>query len=201
MGHDRYIVVTGGPGAGKSTLIDALQEAGYARSQEAGRGVIRDQAALGGRALPWTDPELFAELMLCWELRSHHEAATWPGTVFFDRGVPDIVGYLRLEGRPVPEHLREAVRRFRYHRRVLAAPPWPEIYERDAERRQSFTEAVRTYEAVAAAYRESGYELVELPRGSVTERVRFAARFRHGPTVARGVSDGSARATDPSGIP
>lgn len=186
MGHDRYIVVTGGPGAGKSTLIDALQEAGYARSWEAGRGVIRDQAALGGRALPWTDPELFAELMLCWELRSHRETTGWPGAVFFDRGVPDIVGYLRLEGRPVPRHLREAVRRFRYHRRVLAAPPWPEIYERDTERRQSFAEAVRTYEAVAAAYRESGYELVELPRASVAQRVRFASGLAGGSVAATG---------------
>ncbi|KNB53874.1 AAA family ATPase [Streptomyces caatingaensis] len=184
MGHDRYIVVTGGPGAGKSTLIDALEAAGHARSQEAGRGVIRDQAALGGRGLPWTDPELFAELMLGWELRSHHEAAGRPGTVFFDRGVPDIVGYLRLEGRPVPGHLREAARRFRYHRRVLAAPPWPEIYERDAERRQSYAEAVRTYEAVTAAYREFGYEPVELPRASVAERVRFVGGFVRGAVAA-----------------
>jgi hypothetical protein len=31
--------------------------------------------AIGGSALPWADPALFAELMLCWELRSHRMAA------------------------------------------------------------------------------------------------------------------------------
>jgi predicted ATPase len=35
-------VITGGPGSGKSTLIDALERAGFARSIEAGRAIIQD---------------------------------------------------------------------------------------------------------------------------------------------------------------
>ncbi len=176
----RFVVVTGGPGAGKSTLIDRLETAGFPRSHEAGRGVIRDQSAIGGPALPWTDPALFAEQMLCWELRSYHLAtaggAAAPGEpVFFDRGVPDIVGYLRLSGRPVPAHLDAAARTFRYHPRVFIAPYWPQIYAPDAERRQSRAEAERTCAFMAAAYTDYGYELVELPRAPVDERVRFVA--------------------------
>lgn len=53
---ERFFVVTGGPGSGKSSLIDALQKNGYARSVEAGRGVIQDQTTIGGRALPWVIP-------------------------------------------------------------------------------------------------------------------------------------------------
>ena len=48
----RLFVVTGGPGSGKTTLIDALAQADCARSIEAGRGVIQDQVAIGGPALP-----------------------------------------------------------------------------------------------------------------------------------------------------
>lgn len=92
----RFMVLTGGPGSGKSTLIDALQNAGYARSMEAGRGVIQDQIAIDGQALPWRDQVAFAELMLSWEMRSYHIAKHASGPVFFDRGVPDVVGYLRL---------------------------------------------------------------------------------------------------------
>ena len=66
----RLFVVTGGPGSGKTTLIDALAQGGCARSIEAGRGVIQDQVTIGGHALPWRDPQAFAELMLCWEMRS-----------------------------------------------------------------------------------------------------------------------------------
>ncbi|AYZ65961.1 ATPase [Burkholderia multivorans] len=169
----RFFVVTGGPGSGKSTLIDALERAGFARSQEAGRGVIQDQMAVDGPALPWRDRSAFAELMLGWEMRSHHLARKARGPVFFDRGVPDVIGYLRLSGLAVPAHAEAAARRFRYHRRVFIAPPWPDIYAQDAERRQDFAEAVRTYEAMVECYASYGYRLIELPRASVTVRVRF----------------------------
>ncbi|SEK68814.1 AAA family ATPase [Nonomuraea pusilla] len=170
---ERFILITGGPGSGKTTLIDHLEEAGFSRSYEAGRGVIQDQTAIGGRALPWNDPDLFAELMLCWELRSYRSAAARAAPVFFDRGIPDIVGYLRLEGRPVPAHLQTAARTFRYHPRVFIAPPWPEIYRQDSERKQSLAEAERTYESMVATYAEYGYELVRLPRVTVEERARY----------------------------
>jgi predicted ATPase len=83
------------------------------------------------------------------------------------------VGYLTLVGRPVPAHIARAADRFRYNRRVFVAPPWPAIYTQDAERKQTPEEAVRTYEAVVAAYATCGYELVSLPLVSVEERVRF----------------------------
>ncbi|KVC89845.1 ATPase [Burkholderia ubonensis] len=169
----RFFVVTGGPGSGKSTLIDALERAGFARSQEAGRGVIQDQVAVDGPALPWRDRSAFAELMLGWEMRSHHLARQARGPVFFDRGVPDVIGYLRLSGLAVPAHAEAAARRFRYHRRVFIAPPWPDIYTQDAERRQDFAEAVRTCDAMVECYASYGYRLIELPRASVKAHVRF----------------------------
>ncbi|KVA05242.1 AAA family ATPase [Burkholderia sp. AU19243] len=169
----RFFVVTGGPGSGKSSLVDALERGGFARSHEAGRGVIRDQMAIDGPALPWRDRAAFAELMLNWEMRSYHLARAARGPVFFDRGVPDVIGYLRLTGLPVPAHAEAAARRFRYHRRVFIAPPWPEIYAQDTERRQDFAEAVRTYEAMVDCYTAYGYRLIELPRASVKARVRF----------------------------
>lgn len=172
--HERnFFVVTGGPGAGKTTLLDHLEREGYARSPEAGRGIIQAQMALDGPALPWRDRALFAAMMLCWEMRSHEAAGRQTGPVLFDRGVPDIIGYLRLEGLPVPAHLLRAAALIRYDRRVFIAPPWPEIYRQDAERRQSPETARRTCEAVAEAYRSLGYDLIELPRVSVADRAAF----------------------------
>lgn len=170
---ERLFVVTGGPGAGKTTLLAALAAAGHAVTPEAGRAIIRDQLAIDGPALPWRDRALFAELMLNFDLRSHGETQASASAVFFDRGVPDSIGYLRLCGLPVPEHLDRAVRAFRYARIVFAAPPWREIYAQDTERKQDFAEAERTYEAVTAAYRDHGYELVELPRADVETRAAF----------------------------
>lgn len=168
-----FFVITGGPGSGKTTLIDALEQAGFARAVEAGRGIIQDQAAIDGPALPWRDPAAFAELMLGWEMRSHRMAERQAGPVFFDRGVPDVIGYLRLMRLPVPVHIEKAAEVFRYCRRVFIAPPWREIFTQDTERRQDFTEAERTYAALAETYARLGYELVELPRAGVAERLKF----------------------------
>ena len=170
---ERFVVLTGGPVSGKSTLINALQRAGYACSIEAGRGIIQAQTAIGGRSLTWSDPLFFAEMMLSWEMRSYLMVQDESGFVFFDRGVPDVLGYLRLTALPAPPHMQKAAETFRYNRRVFIAPPWPEIFERDHERKQDFPEAVRTYEVLVATYTEFGYELVELPRICVEERVHF----------------------------
>lgn len=169
----RFHAVTGGPGSGKSTLLDALAATGLSRTVEAGRAIIQDQVAIGGSALPWRNPAAFAEQMLAWDMRSHHMAQDLSGSVLFDRAVPDVLGFLELSGLAVPVHMEAAARRFRYHPQVFIAPPWREIFHRDAERRQDFAEACRTYEAMAGVYRRLGYRLVELPRVSVEERVRF----------------------------
>jgi predicted ATPase len=93
--------------------------------------------------------------------------------VFFDRGIPDLVGYCTLIGVPVPADIVEAVNNYRYSRTVFIAPPWPEIYQHDEERKQGFQEAIETHEALRGAYIASGYELVELPKLSVAARLEF----------------------------
>ena len=170
---DRLFVITGGPGSGKSTLIEALARCGMRTMPEAGRAIIQDQVAIGGESLPWADRRGFAELMLGWEMRSYREALQLNGPVIFDRGVPDVLGYLRLCRLPVPAYVERATRIFRYYHRVFIAPPWREIFALDAERRQSFEEAEATYEVMSETYSGLGYELIRLPLDLVHERVRF----------------------------
>ena len=170
---NRFHIITGGPGSGKTTLIESLQARGFACSVEAGRGIIQDQVAIGGRALPWQDPLLFAELMLAWEMRSYRIAELAAGSVFFDRGIPDVLGYLHLMNIPAPDHMERAAREFCYNRNVFIAPPWREIFHQDVERKQDFAEAQRTYDALASTYTALGSQLVELPCVGVKERCEF----------------------------
>ena len=172
-GTRRFHVITGGPGSGKTTLIEALRAAGFPARPEAGRSIIQDQVRIGGSALPWADRAAFAELMLAWELRSHREALDLSGPVFFDRSVPDVIGYLRLCGLAVPASAQTAAELFRYHPQVFIAPPWREIFRRDQERKQTWEEAVATYEAMAETYRGLGYEIVGLPPVPADERAEF----------------------------
>jgi predicted ATPase len=95
------------------------------------------------------------------------------GAVFFDRGVPDVIGYLRLMGLPIPAHMERAAETFRYSRRVFVSPPWREIFKQDSERKQSYEEAEGTYEAMVATYAGYGYELAMVPRLPLGQRVQF----------------------------
>ncbi len=170
---DRLHIITGGPGSGKTSLIEALAGHGIPHMPEAGRAIIQAQVKIGGTALPWADRAAFAELMLLWELRSHAEAAEMSGPVLMDRGIPDVIGYLTLCDLPVPDHMHRAARLHRYNRRVFLAPFWPEIFTQDAERKQDLAEAEATCEAMRATMLRLDYDIVELPRAPVADRARF----------------------------
>lgn len=170
---DRFHIITGGPGAGKTSLVAALAAAGWNHMAEGGRAIIQEQVASGGNALPWADRAAFADRMLAWDLRSYRAAMTRPGPVIFDRGIPDVIGYRDLCGLPIPDKLARAAQTRRYARHVFIAPYWPAIFAQDAERKQDLAEALATHDAMVRTYSALGYILVPLPRATVKERVDF----------------------------
>lgn len=111
--------------------------------------------------------------MLAWDMRSYEEHASADRPVFFDRGVPDVTGYLQLIGRPVPLHIMSAAERYRYRKQVFVCPPWREIFVNDSERRQDFEEAERTFDTIFRTYAALGYDLIDMPKAGVEERVMF----------------------------
>lgn len=164
--RDRHFVLTGAPGAGKTTLIRALRQRGLDCMDEVARRVIQVQALIRGADLRLSDPGLIVELMLQQDVANFLDAD--PAVpMLFDRGIVDAVG-----GSPLAHH-RAALERFRYAPLVFAAPPWEAIYEPDGERIQTFSEAVESHDRVTAAYADAGYEIVSLPLAGVAARADF----------------------------
>ncbi|PYE39946.1 MULTISPECIES: AAA family ATPase [unclassified Rhizobium] len=172
---EHMFVVTGGPGSGKSSLINAMTRRGFSTMPEAGRAIIQDQVRIGGPALPWADRTIFAELMLGWELRSYHDALESHAPVLMDRGIPDVVGYLTLCGLPVPAHIEAAAKIHPYNKQVFLAPYWDAIFAQDAERKQDRQEAEATGRVMAETYTRLGYQIVELPLAGIEQRADFMA--------------------------
>ena len=173
--NPNLFVITGGPGVGKTTLLRELERRGYCCVPEVARAIIRQQVASGGEALPWADTARYTELMLqgSIEVYDANKSATRP--TFFDRGILDVLCYVRLIRLDKTAEIEAACEKYRYNKMVFIAPPWREIYSTDDERKQSFDEAVRTHEVMLEAYRRYGYRLVELPRVSAEERAEFVA--------------------------
>ncbi|MBL3572059.1 ATPase [Rhodovulum sulfidophilum] len=174
MAHERhFFVVTYGPGAGKTSPIAELARRGFHTIPESGRAIIREEMQSGGDALPWADLAACAERMLERDLRAHRAARALSGSVIFDRGIPDILGYLTLCNLPVPPHVATAAKAACYNRRVFLAPYWDEIFTQDTERKQSQTEAEATCAAMFDTYVALGYEIIELPRTDIAWRADF----------------------------
>lgn len=154
--------VTGGPGAGKTALLEHLAGLGLAVAAESARAVIREA---GGRP----EPRRFCELMLERDVQAFHAAH---GPTLFDRSLVDAWATARAYGLALPQ-AEAAVRELRLNPCAFLAPPWREIYRTDAERDQTWADAVAAHDACARAYQDAGYTLVELPRAGVAERAAF----------------------------
>jgi predicted ATPase len=163
---NRFVMISGCSGGGKSSLIDELARRGHAVVREPGRRIIAAARAGRSGALPWDDPVGFARHAIAMSVADHERAR---GPTFFDRGVVDAAVALKA---CAGEDAAELIARYRYHHLFLA-PPWPEIYEMDADRRHSLTRALSDYDRVERAYRCAGYDPVMLPRDTVAARADF----------------------------
>ena len=172
---DRFVVISGCSGGGKSALLEELSRRGYATVEEPGRRIVKEQLLSGGTALPWIDAVAFARCCIALALSDRKSArrlqARW---VFFDRGLIDASIALRhLTGEPPLSAIR---RSHRYHRRVFLAPPWPEIYVTDNERRHSLDAGIAEYQRLIGAYPALGYDVTILTKVGVAERAEFVLR-------------------------
>ena len=70
---DNFYIITGGPGVGKTTLINSLQNNGFQIVQEDARRIIKNQIEINGDGLPWKNKALYAKLMLDASINSYEK--------------------------------------------------------------------------------------------------------------------------------
>jgi predicted ATPase len=171
----RRVILTGGPGAGKTTLLAELAAMGYTTVEESARAIIAERLAAGASRRP--DLPMFAREVLSRDIEKFLGQTDTSNWVFFDRGVIDALGMLQ-EVSPLPAHeLEVMLSTYTFHRSVFILPPWEAIYANDAERDQSFADAVNVHVRLVSWYRSCGYILHEVPRLPVPQRARHVLRI------------------------
>lgn len=174
------VLITGCSGGGKSTLLAELAARGFSVVEEPGRRIVREELESKGDALPWVNLAAFAQRATTLSIEDHATASQRGGWTFFDRGLVDAAAaFQHATGEPLREDLLAV---HRYHSQVFLTPPWPEIYENDAERKHGLADAIAEYERISVLLPQLGYEPVILPKVSVSERVDFL--LQHLPEAA-----------------
>jgi predicted ATPase len=75
---DRFVVISGCSGGGKSTLLGELARRGHAVVEEPGRRIVRDELERSGTALPWVDGVAFARRAIEMALADRAARAAMP---------------------------------------------------------------------------------------------------------------------------
>lgn len=166
------IVITGGPGTGKTTIIGKLMEKGFHCFPEISREITLRARENGIEQLFLEHPMLFSEQLLEGRIKQFSDAQLHDNNiVFLDRGIPDILAYMHYIGDSYTPVFKEACVENRYTK-VFLLPPWEAIYTSDEERYENFEQAQLIYHHLKETYESYGYELIEVPFGSVEERVQ-----------------------------
>ncbi len=166
----RYIL-TGAPGTGKTSLINALKQQGYACHDEIARQIILRQQQQGGNKTPWEDLIGFVNLVYEQTLKELNIPVT-PCT-FVDRGLPDCMAYLKASACKIPERLSRFPFKSYYQPIVFLAPPWEAIYTNDPQRPQSLQDAALIHKHLVDVYQDLNFTLKILPKATLTQRVAF----------------------------
>ena len=170
------IVVTGGPGSGKSSLIEALEKKGFSCRKEVAREIILEYRK--DDLNPWNKREGFIRLVYERIFDDLQHLLDKP--TFCDRGALDCVAYLKEANLPIPVCLRHFNPRLYYFEEAFILPPREEIYCQDWARQQSFEEAVSLYKSIRSTYLEYGFKLVEVPLLPIKERIKFLQEYLNG---------------------
>lgn len=174
----RYII-TGAPGAGKTTILKALHARGYAMVDEAATDIILREQSLGHQE-PWRDAGFIDAITLLQRAREMRPAPPGTSVQLYDRSPICTLALAHYGGQPVPQVLASEVNRILregiYQQQVFVVRLLGFVTP-TAARRISYAESVRFGRLHERVYRTHGYELVDVPAGTVEERAELIDRY------------------------
>ena len=171
--NQQKIVLIGGPGTGKTTIINNLKKKNFFCFDEVSREVISKAQEKGIEQLFLTEPLLFSEMLLEGREEQFLNAdKTKENIVFFDRGIPDVHAYMNYFKTKYPSLFIEKSLKYKYDL-IFHFSPWKEIHVTDKERYETFEESIIIDEFLTKAYTELGYKIINVPFGSIDERTNF----------------------------
>ena len=173
----KKILITGGPGTGKTALINELISEGFICFEEKSREITNSYKKKGVDQLFLSEPLLFSELLLNSRINQYLESSNLKNEeVFFDRGIPDVIAYLDFKEMKYGEKFLNACKKYKYDL-VFMLRPWEEIYINDNQRYESYEELVKIDNFIYNTYTNLNYKIIEIPKTSIKNRLEFILKM------------------------
>ena len=169
----KKIVITGGPGTGKTSIINELKRLGHVCLDEISREITLKARKDGIEQLFLTQPLLFSELLLKGRETQFSQANTMgEDLVFLDRGIPDVIAYMDYIGDEYPQKFVNSCKNNVYDMAFILEP-WQEIFVSDSERYENFDQAVKIHHHLLNTYERFNYTLMDVPFDTIENRAQF----------------------------
>ena len=167
----RRYVITGGPGVGKALIFKKLKHLGHKCSRgEMARDIYRKFKNRLGRHLEVGDRRKYSLSVLNAFIEEYCLHKT--GLYFFNRGIPDGLGWDRVFGLEASKKLMSAIRAYRYDGIFILDPI--ESFEDETDVVwASEREAQRVHQHIIQGYIDVGYDPIYVPSDFVESRVQF----------------------------
>ncbi|MFG1780170.1 AAA family ATPase [Micromonospora sp. NPDC049048] len=168
----RRFVLTGAPGAGKTTIVDELRRRGWAVVAEAATDIITAQQARGVAA-PWQEAG-FVDAVARLQRERREAPGAYASVQVHDRSPLCTLALARyqgrLAGRVLVEEVERVLRDGTYQREVFLVQPLGFVTA-TAARRIGYAESLAFARVHEEVYRAHGHRLVVVPPAPVRTRV------------------------------
>lgn len=169
---NKRIVLAGGPSTGKTSVIDELKKKNFYCFEEAAREIF-DEFKLKGLEFK-TDPieiskNIFRKRKL--DFDAADRVACKDNLIFYDRGIHEVTAYLRSIGNST-NYWDELPLKYKYDL-IFLFEPWKEIYKKDNNRIEDFSDAEKISPFITSIYKQSGIKMIKVPNISIEGRVMF----------------------------
>lgn len=169
-----WVVITGAPSSGKTSVIDELAKRGYPIQTEVARDLI-EECLRHGMSLKEIRDDTHVQQLQSRILRyktGREKSLDTSKLVFADRGTPDSIVYFRRAKLKVEDAV--AASRLFHYRAVFMLDRLPLV--KDNVRTENDAEAEKIGAEIAADYAALGYELIRVPVMPIVERADFILR-------------------------
>ena len=165
-----WYVITGGPGSGKTTVVNHLNMLGYHTTIEHARHFIDTQMITGKSVEEIRKNQVHFQKGIL-DMQIIQEKSLSPDElVFLDRALPDALAYYLFLNLPVDKRLEDVLQNV-FYKKVFILKPLPLV--NDYARREDEAAQKKISDLITEVYESLPFPVVHVPLLPPMERVEF----------------------------